>query len=74
MKLFNRVESDYNAPLTLPSDRIDELAAAIIRLAKSPELRSQLGKRARQYVLENYDWSKSADETVKLYSSAGTES
>jgi len=73
VKLFDRVESDYNAPLTLPSDRITEFASAILRMAKSPELRSQMGKRARQYVIANYDWQQVAKETVKLYPPAGTD-
>ena len=67
VKLFDRIESDYNAPLTLPPDRIQALAEAIIKLAADPELRSRLGSLARRYVIEEYDWKRIADLTAQAY-------
>ena len=67
VKLFDRIESDYNAPLTLPSDRIQVLAEAIIKLATDPALRSRLGSQARRFVVEEYDWKRIADKTAQTY-------
>ena len=68
VELFNRVESDYNAPLTLPPDRIAALAQAIIRLAGDPVLRQTLGEQARQYVIAEFDWKRIAELTSRAYS------
>ncbi|MFH2040493.1 MAG: glycosyltransferase family 4 protein [Chloroflexota bacterium] len=67
VKLFDRTESDYNAPLTLPPERIQALAEAIIKLATNPALRSRLGSQARRYVIEEYDWKRIADLTTQAY-------
>lgn len=67
VKLFDRVESDYNAPLTLPPERIQALAEAIIKLATDPALRSELGSRARRFVIEEFDWKRIAEMTGQVY-------
>jgi glycosyltransferase involved in cell wall biosynthesis len=67
VELFDRVESDYNAPASLPEERIKALAAAIIKLANDPVLRRELGKKARQFVVEEYDWSRIAGLTLQAY-------
>jgi len=67
VELFDRVESDYNAPPFLPPERIQALADAILRLASDPSLRGELGSRARRYVIEQYDWSQIAARTVRAY-------
>jgi len=65
--LFDREESDYNAPLTLPPERIHALAQAIISLAGDAKLRTRLGKAARRFAVERYDWSLIATQTVHIY-------
>ncbi len=67
--LFDRVSSDYDAPLTLPEDRIRALAAAIVRLGRDAGLRAELGRRARQHVVAHYDWDVIARRTVAVYQS-----
>jgi glycosyltransferase involved in cell wall biosynthesis len=67
VKLFERVESDYNAPLKLPPERIQALAEAIIQLAGDPALRQELGKRARRFVVKEYDWLQIAKLTCQAY-------
>jgi len=67
VKLFERVESDYNAPPTLPPERIQALANGILRLATNPTLRSKLGKQARRFVIDQYDWSHIATQTLHAY-------
>jgi glycosyltransferase involved in cell wall biosynthesis len=65
--LFDREESDYNAPLNLPAERIHALAQAIIALASSPALRLRLGQAARRYAARRYDWKVIAEETRRIY-------
>lgn len=67
VKLFDRESSDYDAPLTLPHDRIRLLAQTIVRLAKGDELRHVLGGRARSFVLEHYEWKSIASRTLSVY-------
>jgi len=56
VKLFDREFSDYNAPSKLPSDKIKLLSDSIIRLYNDKELKNELGKKARKYAVENFDW------------------
>jgi len=67
VKLFDRVESDYNAPMTLPPERIQALAEAILKLAKDPALCRELGDRARRFVIEEFDWKRIAEMTEQAY-------
>lgn len=67
VRLFDREDSDYNAPLSLPGERIEAFAQAIIRLADNEDLRRRMGERSRQYVVENFDWRKIAVETLRVY-------
>jgi glycosyltransferase involved in cell wall biosynthesis len=67
VKLFDRVESDYNAPMTLPPERIQALAEAVIKLATDAVLRSELGDRARRFVIEEFDWKRIAERTMLAY-------
>jgi glycosyltransferase involved in cell wall biosynthesis len=69
VKLFDRVESDYNAPATLSPERTQTLADAILRLANDASLRKELGSQARRFVIEQYDWSHIAAQTVRAYQS-----
>ncbi len=56
VKLFDRESSDYDAPLSLPKEKIKLLADAIIYLIENRDLRIKLGENAREYVVNNYDW------------------
>jgi len=67
VKLFDRMESDYNAPMTLPPDRIQALALAILRLASDASLRCELGDKARRFVIEKFDWKRIAEQTQLAY-------
>jgi glycosyltransferase involved in cell wall biosynthesis len=46
---------------------IEGLAAAMRRLAESPELRQRLGQAARERVLRNYDWNQKLESMLKIY-------
>jgi 1,4-alpha-glucan branching enzyme len=65
--LFDRDASDYNAPPSLPPERIQALAQAIITLAGDPDRRARLGEAARRFAAEGYDWRKIASQTARVY-------
>lgn len=65
--LFDRETSDYDAPLTLPQERIQALADAVIRLVQDADLRHNLGTAGRAYVIEHFDWSQIAAQTEQVY-------
>ena len=44
------------------------LAAAINRLGGDPELRTRMGRRGRERVLEHFSWDAIAETTIDLYS------
>jgi glycosyltransferase involved in cell wall biosynthesis len=46
------------------------LADAMVRLAASPELRRQMGRRGREKVLRDHDWEVKVDRIVELYRQA----
>jgi glycosyltransferase involved in cell wall biosynthesis len=67
VELFDRVESDYNAPLNLAPERIQALAQAILKLAGDPVLRQEIGSQARRFVIKEFDWARIADLTCRAY-------
>lgn len=67
VSLFDREESDYNAPLTLPTERLQRLTQAIVQLIQNPQLAETLGKRARAYVCQHYDWRIIAGKVESIY-------
>ena len=67
VSLFDRDDSDYNAPPRLPPERIHALAAAIIALGNDPDRRRSLGEAARRFAAAHYDWKQIAAQTVPLY-------
>jgi glycosyltransferase involved in cell wall biosynthesis len=67
VSLFDREESDYNAPLNLPAERIHALAQAITVLAGDAGQRLRLGQAARSFAAGHYDWSAIAAQTRCIY-------
>jgi glycosyltransferase involved in cell wall biosynthesis len=51
---------------------IHGLTAAMLQLAESPELRSQMGKAGQQRVLEHFDWERKIDRMIDLYQQTQT--
>ncbi len=68
VQLFDRAHSDYKAPLSLPSERLQALGTAVIRLIREPILAKALGERASAYVRENFDWRVIAENVEQAYS------
>ncbi|MBC7861584.1 MAG: glycosyltransferase [Bacteroidia bacterium] len=54
--------------LFVPVLNVDETAAAMVRFAENPALRNEFGLRARQHVLENYNWKENLELMVTIYS------
>lgn len=52
---------------TSPEAFIDDLAAAMTKLALSPELRQAMGRAARQRVRQHFDWEVKADKILQIY-------
>ncbi len=46
---------------------IEDLATAMVKLAKSPALRKEMGQAGRQQVLERFDWEKKIDDILQVY-------
>lgn len=65
--LFDRETSDYDAPLVLPVERLNEISNAIICLSKSENLRVIFGKKSRKFVEDNYDWNIISKKVFSLY-------
>ncbi len=67
IELFDRTRSDYNAPLTLPGERLQILADSVCQLIREPELARILGERARTYVRQHFDWHVIAARVEQVY-------
>jgi len=59
-------------PITSPEQVVSDLAAAMARLARDPDLRIPLGTAARRRVREQFDWDKKGVFMTKLYETLGT--
>lgn len=57
---------EQTALLVTPGD-VGELAAAILRLANSPEMRIRLGEKARQVAVDKYTWRHNAQRVLDAY-------
>jgi glycosyltransferase involved in cell wall biosynthesis len=55
---------------TGPETFINAIAEAMIGLAESPELRTQLGQAAEARVVAEFDWEKKIDAMLEIYSRA----
>ena len=60
------VQDGETGLLCKPADPTD-LAAALARLARDPQLRQTLGAKARDWVVENRTWAKNAERLKELY-------
>jgi glycosyltransferase involved in cell wall biosynthesis len=46
---------------------VAELTAAMLKLAASSELRSQMGKAGQQRIAEHFDWQRKVDRLLEIY-------
>ncbi|MEQ8381247.1 MAG: glycosyltransferase family 4 protein [Coleofasciculus sp. A1-SPW-01] len=55
---------------TSPETFVNELAQAMITLAKSPDLRRAMGKAGRQRVIQHFDWDAKITQMISIYQTA----
>lgn len=65
-----RVLEEYNAGIVVDPEKTEEVADAIITLLKNKELREEMGKNGRKYVVENRSWESVAREVEKVMKEA----
>jgi glycosyltransferase involved in cell wall biosynthesis len=64
------VEHGINGLLVPPKD-VNALVEAMIKLAKDPELRIQMGQNGRKKVLREFDEKIVIQETIEVYKKVG---
>jgi glycosyltransferase involved in cell wall biosynthesis len=64
---LREVVKDGSSGIVVPAANAGAIASAIVRLAESVELRSQMGAAARVRVVENYSIETMASRTLALY-------
>lgn len=67
------VLTDEESALLVEPGDVNQLSAALLRLARSPELRERLGRRARQQAVEHHTWTHNARRVLDAYRSLATE-
>jgi len=60
------VKHGENGLLVRPKD-IEGLSKAILTLLEDPDLREEMGKKARRRAVKEFDWDIKADEVIRVY-------
>ncbi len=68
---FKEVLGEDPCGLLVPRNTWKEPAMAITQYLQNPKLAEEMGKKARQRVLENYDWKKNLDQMLAIYTQLG---
>jgi glycosyltransferase involved in cell wall biosynthesis len=66
---IGEVLSDEETALLVEPGNINELAAALVRVAESSELRARLGPNAREAAVKNHTWGHNARRVLDAYES-----
>lgn len=67
IQLFDDEHSNYDAPLTLPEDRITNFATMILQTMQNLDHSYKKAKIASEYARENYTWNALAKKTITVY-------
>jgi len=65
-----RESTGIKVAATTPEAAVEELAAAMNKLASDPELCSRMGRAAQQSVEEHFDWDRHGEFMVGIYEDA----
>jgi glycosyltransferase involved in cell wall biosynthesis len=66
---IGEVLDDEETALLVEPGNVKELAAAIVRVAGSSELRARLGPNAREAAVKNHTWGHNARRVLEAYHS-----
>lgn len=66
---IGEVLTDEETALLVEPGNVDELSAALVRVAGSSELRKRLGPNAREAAVKNHTWSHNARRVLEAYES-----
>ena len=66
---IGEVLSDGETALLVEPGNVRELAAALVRVTESPELRARLGPNARAAAVQNHTWGHNARRVLEAYES-----
>jgi glycosyltransferase involved in cell wall biosynthesis len=61
------VLADEESALLVEPGDVNQLSAAMLRLARFPELRERLGRRARELAIEHHTWAQNARRVLDAY-------
>lgn len=60
-------ETGFKVPAHSPEQAVEEIARAMLRLAKDPEMHCQMGEAARRRVQEHLSWKRRGEEIHGIY-------
>jgi glycosyltransferase involved in cell wall biosynthesis len=63
-------DTGIKVPAHSPVQVVNDIAAALSRLARNPDLCLQMGRAGRQRVLEHFQWDTKASAMVEFYEKA----
>lgn len=64
---MGEVIDDGNTGLLVETGSVADLTEKLLFLIERPELRKEMGAKAREIVLENYTWQRNAERIIALY-------
>ncbi|MBX9765500.1 glycosyltransferase family 4 protein [Patescibacteria group bacterium] len=70
VNLTDTEHSDYDAPMTLPEEKLNALADAIINLAQDSEKRLLFGAHSRERAVKEFSWQENIKKIIHWYTTA----
>lgn len=60
-------ENGFKIPARTPEQAVEEMAEAMLKLARNPELRLRMGEAARRRVREEFSWERRGEQVACIY-------
>ena len=67
VNLTDTVNSDYDAPMTLPDVKLEALAQAVSDVLSSTNLKERFGRRSRELAEKKFSWQENISEITSIY-------